>query len=157
MCIDIDKLKKIYYDLDDKIDIFTEIKDENIGENYICYSCSGEYGYDINICDKNGNGVYKLFVSNIAIDDTDTIYITTFFNEISKKGLYEKIYSNRTEHYIDDVYHSTNFKDDIMEIVKVNTKIIMDDKKYPKLYEFIINILETEKDDITLIPKSEFL
>ena len=155
MCIDIDKLKKIYYDLDDKIDIFTEIKDENIGENYICYSISGEYGYDIKICDNNGNGVYKLFVSNMALDNTDTIYITTFFNEISKKGLYEKIYSNRTEHYIDDVYHSTNFNDDIMEIVKANTKMIMCDKKYSKLYEFITNILE--KDDITLIPKSEFI
>ena len=81
--------------------------------------------------------------------------IIIFFNEISKKGLYEKIYSNKTKHYIDDVYHLTNFKDDIMEIVKANTKIIMCDKIYPKLYEFITNILE--KDDITLIPKSKFL
>ena len=58
---------------------------------------------------------------------------------------------------IDNIYHSTNFEDDIMDIVKANTKIIMCDKKYPELYEFIVSIIESCMDDITLIPKSEFL
>jgi hypothetical protein len=44
-----------------------------------------------------------------------------------------------------------------MEIIKANTKMIMCDKKYPKLYEFIVSIIESYMDDITLIPTSEFL
>ena len=44
-----------------------------------------------------------------------------------------------------------------MDIVKANTKIIMCDKKYPELYEFIVSIIASCMDDITLIPKSEFL
>ena len=44
-----------------------------------------------------------------------------------------------------------------MDIIKANTKMIMFDKKYPKLYEFITSILESYMDDITLIHKSEFL
>ena len=156
-----DRIRKIYYELDDKSDIFKELKndcisDEDIGDNYICYSSSGEYGAYIYICDLDSTCIYKLFVSH-PIDDTYDIYITTFYNNITQKGIHEKIMSNRTEHYIDNIYHSTNFNNSIMDIVKANTKMIMCDKKYPKLYEFIMSILESCTYDITLIPKSEFL
>lgn len=156
------RMKQIYNELDDKPDIFKELKnkcisDSDIGDNYICYSrTSGEYGVDVEICDLDGTCIYRLFVSG-PIDDTDNIYITTFYNNITQKGIHEKIMSNRTEHYIDNVYHSRNFNDEIMDIVKANTKMIMCDKKYPKLYEFITSVLKSCLDDITLIPKSEFL
>ena len=156
----LDKIKKLYYELDDKEDIFEELRNNNIsnmdiGDNYICYSSLGEYGNYIKICNLDGVCMYKLFVG--IIDSTKNIYITTFYNNKTQKGIFEKILSNRTEHYIDNIYHSTNFKDDIMEIIKANTKMIMCDKKYPKLYEFITSILESDMDDITLIPTSEFL
>jgi hypothetical protein len=156
----LDKIKKIYYDLDDIEYIFKELKNENIsdtdiGDNYICYNQIGEYGNDIKICNLDGSCVYELFAG--IIDSTNNIYITTFYNNITQKGISEKFFSNRTEHYIDNIYHSTNFKDDIMEIIKANTKMIMCDKKYPKLYEFITSILESSINDITLIPTSEFL
>ena len=157
----INRIKQIYYELDDKPDIFKELKNEcicdnDIGDNYICYGRTGEYGVDIEICDLDSTCIYRLFVSN-PIDDTNNIYITTFYNNITQKGIHEKIMSNRTEHYIDNIYHSRNFNDEIMDIIKANTKIIMCDKKYPKLYEFITSILESCMDDITLISKSEFL
>lgn len=154
-----DRIRKICYDLDDKSDIFEELKNNcisDIGDNYICYSHSGEYGVYIKICDLDSTCIYKLFVSN-TIDDTNNIYITTFYNNITQKGIHERIMSNRTEYYIDNVYHSRNFSDEIMNIIKDNTKMIMCDKKYPKLYEFITSILESCVDDIILIPKSEFL
>jgi hypothetical protein len=143
-------LKNIYYNLDDKIDIFKEIINEDIGDNYICHSMLGEYGHSIRICDIRNTCIYNIFVS-IPMGD-----ITTFYNEIMQKGIYEKIYSNRTEFFIDNVYHSNEFSDEIMNIVKTNTKMVMHDKKFPNLYEFIMSILESNKDDITLVPKNEF-
>ena len=162
----LDKIKKIYYELDDKPNIFKELRNNNIcdiGDNYICYNRTGEYGNTIKICDLYGVCMYELFVCMYelfvsgSIDDTYDTYITTFYNNITQKGISEKFLSNRTEHYIDNKYYSTNFNDGIMDIIKANTKMIMFDKKYPKLYEFITSILESYMDDITLIPKSEFL
>lgn len=147
-----DKIKNIFDNLDDKNDLFEDIKNEDINDVYICYREHSEYGDDIKICEKTGKLIYKLFISDM-IDENKCRYITTFWNDIIKKGLFEKIYSNRTEHYIDGDYVSVNFPDEIMEIIKINTKMIMYDKKFPMLYNFII---KTSKDDITLIPKKEF-
>ena len=89
----LDKIKKIYYELDDKPNIFKELRNNNIcdiGDNYICYNRTGEYGNTMKICDLYGVCMYELFVSS-SIDDTYDTYITTFYNNITQKGISEKI------------------------------------------------------------------
>ena len=149
------KIKKIFHDIGDKNELFKYIIDEDIGDNYICYNQISEYGHYIKICEKTGEEIYNLFLSD-EIDDVECEYITTFWNNKTKKGLSEKIYSNRTEHYIDGKYHSTNFSDEIMILIRENTKMIMKDKKYPSLYKFISLIPNDIHENISLIPKKEF-
>lgn len=147
------RIKEIYFELDDKKDLFNEIAFDDIGDNYICYAEWGEYGHLIKICDKSGEEIYDLFLSKDMMDENGEKYITSFWNHKIKKGLNEKIYSNRTEHYVDGKYHSMNFNDEIMEIIKSHTKLI---EKYPSLYNFVMKIKNNE-DDITLIPIREMI
>ena len=124
-------------------------------DNYICYNKINEYGHQIKICDLDGSEIYKIFLSD-KLESNSPRYITTFWNNKTKKGIFEKVYSNRTEHYYDDKYYGNNFNDAIMTLIKEYTKIIMNDKKYPSLYQFIIDIQTNEKEKKLLIPKSEF-
>jgi hypothetical protein len=43
-----------------------------------------------------------------------------------------------------------------MILIRENTKMIMEDKKYPSLYKFIIMIQNDTHENISLIPKKEF-
>lgn len=67
------------------------------------------------------------------------------------------MFSNRIENFINGIYHSTNENPQITKIIYNNTKLILLDKIYPTLSEFIMNayhndsiILITEKELITL-------
>ena len=142
------KLIEIFDKLDDKKDIFKEIKNFNIGNNYICYKELNEYGLAIIISEINGEKIYDIFI------DESSQYgsITTFYNTKSNIGLFEKIYSNRTEYYLDSKYHSCNLDNEIINIIKENTKLILKDKKYPILYNFI-----KSDENIIIISKNEFI
>jgi sulfur relay (sulfurtransferase) DsrF/TusC family protein len=56
------KLIEIFDKLDDKKDIFKEIKIFNIGNNYICYKELNEYGLAIIISEINGETIYDIFI-----------------------------------------------------------------------------------------------
>lgn len=156
----INKLKKIYFETDDKEDIFKELNNENIsdtdiGDNYICYSRFGEYGHTIKLGDLDGICICEILVAN-TLDENGINYITTFY--CHSEGIFEEIYSNRTEYTVNGVFYSSKLDDKLMmDIYKANTKMIMYDMIFPSLYKFITSILESQEDDITLIPKSEFL
>lgn len=141
----IENIKIIFDELDDKVDIFEFIKDKDIGDNYICYGETGEYGCNFRVCTVDGKLIYELFMSD---DIDDTVMITSFWNDLTKKGIYEVIRSNGTDHFIDGKYHSTNFTNDIMEIIRKNTKTIP--RKFPILYHFMVN-----DRTIAFIPKNE--
>jgi hypothetical protein len=84
------QFKKIFHDIDDKNDLFKYIINEDIGDNYICYNQISEYGHYIKICEKTGEEIYNLFMSD-EIDDIECEYITTFWNNKTKKD-YQKKY-----------------------------------------------------------------
>ena len=111
--------------------------------NYICYKELTEYGLSIIINKITGDKVYNIF-----LDDNR---ITTLYNIKTNTGLYEKIYSNRTEYYINGIYYSSELDNKIENIILNNTKLILKDKKYPVLYEFI-----KSDNNITLISYEEF-
>ncbi len=138
------ELTKVFDQLGD-FDLFNNINHLNIGENYVCYKIHGEYGISISICDLSGNEHFRFF-----LDDNKTC-ISTFYNNSTKKGIYEKIYSNRTEYFIDNKYCKTYLNDKLEKIIQNNTKLILVDKIYPTLYDFIMC-----NDNITLISIKEF-
>lgn len=156
----LDKIKKIYYETDDKPDIFKELKngnisDADIGDNYICYSINGEYGHTIQLCELDGYCIYEILVDNTR-DKNGINYITTFYNHTRALGLYERIYSNRIDYTLNGEFYPHNMDEKLlMDIYNINTKMIMHDKKYPKLYEYITSILKSGMNDITLIPEEE--
>ena len=83
--------------------------------------------------------------------------ILTLYNRQLNIGYEAFFYSNRIENFINGKYHSTNENPQITKIINNNTKLILFDKIYPILSEFIINaynndsiILITEKELITL-------
>jgi hypothetical protein len=148
-------IKELYFTLNDKKDLFLLLNDIDIGNNYICYKELTEYGHDIQICEKTGEIIYQMLLCRDFEPELKGRYITTFYNNKTKKGLLEKIHSNRTEYYLDDKYISTNIDDEIIKLIKINTKNILKKKKYPTLYKFIIN--DTVNEDIILIPKDELI
>ena len=139
-------------DIDTFIDIFKQLK-INIGYNYICMKRRSEYGF--NILDKTGIYIYRIFYETYNEDNNG--HILTLYNRQLNIGYEEKMYSNRIENYINGIYHSTNEDPQITKIINNNTKLILLNKIYPTLSEFIINaynndsiILITEKELITL-------
>lgn len=144
------RIRELFDELDDVHDVFEETKYYNIGDNYICYKECSEYGTFIGICENTGKNVFKLFLNNL-VDEKGEAFITTFYNTQTNTGLYEKHFSNRTEHYINGVYHSSGYSDEIMTIIRNNTRIVLEDMTYPTLYEFIMNRYET----VILLPKNE--
>jgi len=142
------------FDIDTFIDIFKQLK-INIGDNYICKHQRNEYGFNIYILDKTGEYIYRIFYETYNEDNKGNIL--TLYNKQLNIGYEEKMYSNRIENYINGKYHSTNEDPQITKIIYNNTKLILLDKIYPTLSEFIMNaynndsiILITEKELITL-------
>lgn len=141
-------------DIDTFIDIFKQLK-INIGYNYICMKRRSEYGFNIYILDKTGKYIYRIFYETYNEDNNG--HILTLYNRQLNIGYEEKMYSNRIENFINGIYHSTNEDPQITKIINNNTKLILLNKIYPTLSEFIINaynndsiILITEKELITL-------
>lgn len=143
------QIEKLFNELGDKKDLFKETKYMNIGDNFICYKELNEYGLSIKICENNGEEIFNIFLDK---DDNKNNIVTSFYCNKTNKGLNEKILSNRTEYYIDGKYEGTEKDDNIDNIIKNNTKMILEDKKYPTLYKFIVR----NNMKIILIPKTEF-
>lgn len=141
-----------YEDIEDFVKIIKE-KTIDIGENYICIKEGCEYGFTIKIIDKNGECIYVLFFETYYENYEGEIL--TLFNNKLNIGYQAKIYSNRTENFINGIYHSTNEQPYIELIIKENTKLIIQDKTYPTLSEFILN--SYKNDNITFIPEKELM
>lgn len=133
-------------DIDTFIDIFKQSK-INIGYNYICMKRRSEYGFNIYILDKTGKYIYRIFYETYNEDNNG--HILTLYNRQLNIGYEEKMYSNRIENYINGIYHSTNEDPQITKIINNNTKLILLNKIYPTLSEFIINAYNN--DSIILI------
>ena len=79
--------------------------------------------------------------------------ILTLYNRQLNIGYEAFFYSNRIENFINGKYHSTNENPQITKIINNNTKLILFDKIYPILSEFIIN--SYNNDNLILIPEKE--
>ena len=130
----------IFNELDDKYDIFNYIQDINIENNYIAYKESNEYG--TSCCVYTKEGIEKL---NILYDSLKRI--SSFYFDKSL-GLHEKIYSNRTEYYINGCFYSCEID---FNIQKIQDNINSNMYKYPTLYSFIMN----DDTNICFIDKNE--
>lgn len=147
------KITNVFNVLDDKNDIFGYIKKRKFTNNnlYLCYKKTGEYGISVNVYKFDSTKILHIFKSD-ATDWHNNRCITSLYNRNTKKGLYEHIYSNRTDYYINNIFCSPiydnidKFDDIIGNIVEFNTNTIL--VKYPKLFEFInsnINIMFLDK------------
>ena len=124
------------------------IRDIDFKDNYLLIKQWSEYGTCIKVYDKFTK--YYLRVS----EDKTTI---SSFCKISgdntylknSQGLYEDIYSNRTEYHINGEYKGTG-DDKIDGIVKTITRLILEEKIISSLYEFI-----KSEEDLSLISKEE--
>lgn len=149
--------KKIYNEFDDFDDIDTFVKifkqlKINIGDNYICKrELRCEYGFNIYILDKTGEYIYRIFYETYNEDNKGNIL--TLYNRQLNIGYEVFFYSNRIENFINGKYHSTNENPQITKIINNNTKLILFDKIYPILSEFIINAYNN--DSLILIPEKE--
>ena len=139
------EIKKIFNKLDDKKDLFNETKYMNIGDNFICYKELTESGLSIKICENNGEEI-------LDMDDNKNKIITSFYCIRTNKGIDEKRLSDKIEYYIDGKYEGVEKDENIKNIIKNDTKKLLEDKKYPTLYKFIMK----ENMKIILIPKIEF-
>ena len=59
------------------------------------------------------------------MDDNRNTIITSFYCLKTNKGLNEKIFFNRTEYYINEKYEGNKKDDNIVNIIKNNSKIIL--------------------------------
>ena len=121
----------------------------NIGDNFICYKELTESGLSIKICENNGEEIFNIFLD---MDDNKNKIITSFYCIRTNKGINEKRLSNKIEYYIDGKYEGVEKDENIKNIIKNDTKKLLEDKKYPTLYKFIMK----ENMKIILIPKIEF-
>lgn len=142
-------LFEAFLKLENKWDILDYIKDNNIpmdDDKYLCYKIEGEYGITIEIVDSTLNKYLHLFLDTLGDENKITSFL--YNNAI---GLFEKIYSNRTEYFINGEYYKNDLDEKLDEMQNKFTKSILIDKIFPKLYEFIIG-----DEEIVLFDTTEF-
>lgn len=133
-------------------DICEQIQQLNIdNSNYICYKHITECG-DINIIvnDCYGNEKINMVYSLSKIEPFDRHVISTFYYDRSI-GILENTYINYTEYYINGRYYGNQITYEIANIINEITKLILDYKIFPNLYNFIMS-----DDGIAVLPISEF-
>lgn len=135
-------LRTLYNEYDEFRDLLKEI-----GEYYVYQKEVGEYGLSVFIYKFTGELIGLVFISS------DENRVEGFMNYNTLRGIDSHIYSNRTKYYINNEYHSDMIDDDLImnDLINKHTKLVLEDKKYPMLYEFIKG-----DDKITLINKAEF-
>ncbi len=136
-----DIITQIFNTYDDKNEIFDDLnfKELDISNNHIIYKIHNEYGISIDIFEKSGKLLVHIFY------DSDTHNISSFYNEIDDIGLYEIILSNKIEYYIDGQYYQTNTCeriDYIKDMIEKYTNLILNDKIFPLLYDFITSDIQ---------------
>lgn len=125
-------------------DIFYHIRENNIDihDYFICYKVQTEYGCVIKIIDHK-TIEYLCLMINKNIDGTYKINHNIFISSCvykQNKGLIEHIYSNRSEFFIDNTFICYNYdNNDIITIIRKINKLLLDDKIYPELYNFIVS------------------
>ncbi len=136
-------IKQIFNKIDNKSDLFYYIQENNIKlkNNYIIYKNNIDHNLKIEI--RNYRGISK-FIININLNKK---LITSFYYK-DFIGLFEKIYVNKIEYYINEVFYSFNIDKNLEEIMQFITKLIFQDKLSKDLYDFIIS-----DEDISLISK----
>ncbi len=82
------------------------------------------------------------------MDDENKITSFLYNNSIR---LFEVIYSNRTENFINGEYYKNDLDEKLITLQTRFTKSILIDKIFPKLYEFIIG-----DEEIVLFNTAEF-
>jgi hypothetical protein len=141
---------------DDPYDIFKKTYfDNQILNQYIALKFKCEYGTTIEIYSVFQELYIKMFIVNGKSEYNTTgkdypFYISSL--TIGGSGLSEKIFSNRTEYYLNGHYCGTQMNNTTKELMqKVNFQF-HEEKVYPRLLEFI-----KSGDNFRVIPRSEFV
>lgn len=145
-------LQQIYDELDDKDDICNYFKALNIDDsNYIGYKHITECG-DINIIINELDGTEKINIlySLSLCDPLNRPVISTFYYD-KHIGIFEKIYYDKTEYFINGQFYGTILTYDISNLINKITSLVLHNRIFPTLYNFI-----ESDDEITLLPKNEF-
>ena len=137
-------IKQIFDTIEDKGDLFYHIQENNIKlkNNYIVYKNKLDHNIKIEI--RNYKGVSK-FIINI---NTKKKLITSFYFK-QFIGLFEIIYVDKVEYYINEEFYSFHIDTKLFEIMCFITKLIFQDKINHNLYNFIMS-----DDNISLISKT---
>ena len=124
------------------------IRDIDFAKNYLLFKESSEYGIVIKAHNKFTH--YYLLVSENKKTISSFCKITSDKTHLkNSQGLYEDIYSNRTEYYINKEYRGTG-DEKIDIIINLITRMIYEENIIPLLYEFI-----KSEETLTLIPKQD--
>ena len=140
---------------DDENDIclqFERMMNNNFdNSNYICYKYITECG-DINIIvnDQNGNEKINILYSLTNIEPFDRHVISSFYYDGSI-GILEKTFLDYTEYFINGQYYGNQMTYEIENLINEITRLILDYKIFPNLYNFIMG-----DDEIIMLPISEF-
>lgn len=137
-------------------EIFEFLENYDLKEYYVCSKDHNEYGVDINMYDSNSTQILSCFLNINSSDyngfinsDNNTYYLSSF--SYNNYGVTEEIYSNRTEYYINGIYHGTKTDKYIDQFVDNVNKLIFSEKIVPELYDFILSDL-----NIVFINKNDF-
>lgn len=127
-----ERLDKLFDHLDDKYDIFQELKQLCIKNDFlVSYKEFSEYGVTIRIFNMNGEELTKILMS--ASDEKNLYFITSF----TYFGIEEKNYSNRTEYYICGNYYSSSINDKIKMYQNKINDVVFNEHSCPELRDFI--------------------
>jgi len=139
-----------FHELDDPHDIFKE----DLSEFFACiigFKQFSEYGTSIEFYTNNGEEHSKFFIVNETHESfpTEKFFISSFSE--NKQGLEEKIYSNRTEFFINGHYYGNKHNDKIDDIIKQINQLFIEEKISQTFYDFI-----KSDDTLLILPIDEF-
>ena len=135
---DLKYLRELFHQYDEKADFFEYLGGIDLGKNCIIYKEKGASWTYINIY----STAMSCKIYSILYDNRGNISTFIKYNNVKgilkeSVGMYEYIYSNRSEFYINGKYYSTGYNDYIMKTIEKITYLIMIQKIVPTLYNFI--------------------
>jgi hypothetical protein len=146
-----DKFKEI----EDSEDIFQFTKqDDYVDDVLYCIKEKGEYGISIRLFFSDGEEYMKVFV-NLENNrySSKHFWFSTFM--VDGKGISEKIFSNKTEYYVNGNYYTNKINDHIEFIFKEINHYWIEERLYPRLLDFIEKDISIGQKQLCLFPFGE--
>lgn len=122
-------IEELFETLENPRDIFNHIHEwisPANSEFYVCYKEKSEYRTYILISDILGEEVLHLFVNYEEDEELSTkpFYVSS----CSYFGLTEKIFSNRTEYYINGTYYSSSIDDNLKKLIRLINQYLLENE-----------------------------